>query len=93
MLVVFGIVALVFLLTGWLFERHRREQHRHFESRIEALQQSIAQCHRQNQLYQNKIELMTDFQKQYAHRRTELGQSIYALNYQMLELIEKNKNT
>ncbi|MBS7785734.1 hypothetical protein KIH23_00360 [Flavobacterium sp. CYK-55] len=92
MLVLFGIIAMIFLYTGWHFERHRKQEHERFELRMKILQQNMAKGNQQNQLYQNKIELMTDFHKQYAHRRTELEQSIYTLNYQMLELISQNKN-
>ncbi len=92
MLILFCFTVVVLLLIVLAFEWNlRREQHR-FEQKIQDMRQIIIKHNLQHQKQKIKLELCDDFKEEFSKRRVALGASIFALNYQMLELISKLKN-
>jgi len=92
MLVLFCFMVVVFLLIVLAFEYNfRREQHR-FEQRTQAMRQTIIDYNHQHQRQKVKLELCDNFNEEFSKRRVTLGESLFALNYQMLEIISKAKN-
>jgi hypothetical protein len=91
MLILLGFIVVFLVLVVLVFQRNfRREQHR-FEQRIQMMRQTIVDYNLQNQRQKIKLELCDDFKDEFSKRRITLGESIFALNHQMLELISQKK--
>lgn len=86
-LILLGVFAAI---VGYLVRESGRQQ-KQFAERMQLLQQTISELHRESLVQDRKLQLNAELEKTLRVSKPKLGQLIFNLNFDLFELLSKHQ--